>query len=75
MQMFYIFLIFFEFLMLDSKHGQNGGRARYYLEVEYSKTLSVSLMKPHVVYLKMIFIKKSGANYEALVVQIQQGSF
>ena len=43
--------------MLDSKHGQNGGRARYYLEVESCKTIIVSLMKPHVVYLKIIFIK------------------
>ena len=60
--------------MLDSKHGQNGGCARYYLEVESCKTIIVSLMKSHVVYLKMIFFK-SGANYEALVVQIQQGYY
>ena len=57
MQRFHIFLIFFEFLMLDSKHGQNGGRAGYYLEVEYSKTIIVSLIKSHVVYLKIIFVK------------------
>ena len=61
--------------MLDSKHGQNGGHARYYLEVEYSKNIIVSLMKPHVVYLKNNFYKKSGTNYEALVVQIWQGSY
>ena len=60
--------------MLDSKHGQKGGRARYYQEVESCKTIIVSLIKLHVVYLKMIFFQ-SGANDEALVVQIRQGSY
>ena len=53
----FTFFIFFEFLMLDSKHGQNGGRARYQLEVESCKTIIVSLIKSHAVYLKMIFVK------------------
>ena len=61
--------------MLDSKHGQNGGRAGYYLEVESCKTIIVSLIKSHVVYLKMIFVKNMDQNDEALVVQIRQGSY
>ena len=54
---FPFFWFFFEFIMADSKHGQNGGRDRSLLEVESWKNISVSLMKSYVVYLKMIFVK------------------
>ena len=57
MRRFYIYLIFFEFLRPHSKCGQNGGDDRSLLWVESCKTLSGSLTKCHVLYVKMIFWK------------------
>jgi hypothetical protein len=51
--------IFFEFLMVDSKCGQNGRRDPSLLGVKSCKTTLGSMMKYALVTLKMIFRKKS----------------
>ena len=55
MQRFYNFLIFFEFLTLVSKCGQNGWRDNYNLGFESYTNFSVSHMKSHALYPKIFF--------------------
>ena len=53
----FIYVIFFDLLVLDSKCGQNGGHERLYLCVESCKTFCGSVKKQVVVNLKIIFSK------------------
>ena len=64
---FLIFLFFFEFFMLVSKCGQNGGNDHSQLVVESCKTFDVSLIKQILMYLEMIF----GKNKEQTMRQLQ----
>ena len=57
MQRVSIFLIFFELVMLISKRGQNGGSGRSRVAIDSCKTLNGSMIKQHIVNLKMIFSK------------------
>ena len=51
------FFDFFELVMSISKRGQNGGSGRSRLAIDSCKTLNGSMIKQHIVNLKMIFLK------------------
>jgi hypothetical protein len=52
----FTFLIVFEFLMLDSKCGQNGVHESSLLGVEFCRTIYGPLIKLLLMNLKMIFL-------------------
>jgi hypothetical protein len=72
---FTFFFDFFEFLLVDAKYGQNSGHDNSQLGVKFCKTRCVSLIKQHVLYVKMIFLKKSWESHDGAVVQNYLASY